>query len=321
MLQVILGILKIIGYLVVILLSVILLLCILTLFCPVRYHLWGEKEGETYFLKGKCSWILHFVSLPGEYREGKLTYTLKILGIPIKRFSGFQENSKDNEKKKSRRKKKKKETLKKKPKKEKEFKKDEVEKEQIQEKAQDLEVIEKSNESKRIEMDTSEQKSKEDTDGQEKEEKPKKKGIFQKISAFLSKVKKTWQGICDKIKGIKEPWEKIKELIHSEEFKESYKILKREGLILLRHVRPRKIEAKIHFGMDDPATTGYILGGVSLLYPIYQDHIKIMPDFEEKCLEGSFDIRGRIQFFVFIRLLWRLYKDKNIKKIIDRVRK
>ena len=66
-----------------------------------------------------------------------------------------------------------------------------------------------------------------------------------------------------------------------------------------------KIKGYLHFGTGDPCSTGEILGILSFLYVAGRGELRIVPEFDEACLEGEIEIRGRITVFT---LLWILYK-------------
>ena len=42
----------------------------------------------------------------------------------------------------------------------------------------------------------------------------------------------------------------------------------------------------------------------------------IRPDFEETVWEGELSVKGRIRIFFLLRVLWILYFDKDIKRLI-----
>ena len=58
------------------------------------------------------------------------------------------------------------------------------------------------------------------------------------------------------------------------------------------------MDLKIH------AMTGQVLAGLSMPYPFWGEHVSIIPDFEQKVLEGSLYIKGRIRIIHFVRLMW-----------------
>ncbi len=82
--------------------------------------------------------------------------------------------------------------------------------------------------------------------------------------------------------------------------------------VLLKKLFPKKINGNLHFGTEDPALTGEILGGLALFYPLYQEQVRIEPDFYEKVLEGKLGGSGSIRMVTLLGIAWKLYRDPNV---------
>lgn len=83
----------------------------------------------------------------------------------------------------------------------------------------------------------------------------------------------------------------------------------------LKAIKPSKLKLSIHFGMDDPATTGELCGIFGMVYPFIGKYVMIEPDFEQKIIEGDFLLKGRIRVCSFIRVAWLLLFDKNVRRL------
>jgi len=94
------------------------------------------------------------------------------------------------------------------------------------------------------------------------------------------------------------------------------KLFKAIGSIL-----PKKFRGNIHFGLDDPAMTAYILGGASIFYPKYKDSLTLTANFETPMIEGDLDVRGYILPCIFLWALIKIYVDKRVRRLIKEVRK
>ncbi len=66
---------------------------------------------------------------------------------------------------------------------------------------------------------------------------------------------------------------------------------------LLKILKPKKVEAYIHFGLKDAETTGKAAMLQHLCMGSIGKHITIYPDFEQEIIEGSMYIKGSIQLF------------------------
>ena len=91
----------------------------------------------------------------------------------------------------------------------------------------------------------------------------------------------------------------------------------RELKFLWKHSRPRKADLTLHFGFEDPASTGTCLGLLSLLYPLYTDHICLYPDFEHQIFKGETFIKGRIRSFIFVKTFLTLALDKGVRRVLQ----
>ena len=89
----------------------------------------------------------------------------------------------------------------------------------------------------------------------------------------------------------------------------------------LKSVLPRKFYGKVHFGTDDPAVTGYILGAVSMFYPKYRKSLFVTADFDKPVLEGEVRIQGRIIPGAFVWQAIRIILDRRVRRLIREVRK
>jgi hypothetical protein len=91
--------------------------------------------------------------------------------------------------------------------------------------------------------------------------------------------------------------------------------------VLLKGILPRNVRGEVHFGTEDPALTGEILGGISIFYPIFMDNVKVYPDFEQSCLEGELQIKGRLRLVTVVYIAIRLLLNKNIRYVYRRMNK
>ena len=84
---------------------------------------------------------------------------------------------------------------------------------------------------------------------------------------------------------------------------------------LLKRIAPRKVKGLVHFGFDDPATTGKILMYLAMIYPVLPKKLKIEPDFEEPLVYGNCLIKGNITLFFPVVYFLRIYFNKDCKRM------
>lgn len=167
-----------------------------------------------------------------------------------------------------------------------------------------------------------------DSETEDKEEKNEKssiaeriKGIFSKIRQFIQKIQYTIESLCDKIKGIRENITYYTELIQSDTFLQAFGLCKGELISILAYISPRKLEADLVVGMGDPAATGQVLAVYGILYPLVGNHVRVTGDFEQKRIEGTLFIKGRLTLFRFVKTACRIYFNRDIRKLIKLLKK
>ena len=91
---------------------------------------------------------------------------------------------------------------------------------------------------------------------------------------------------------------------------------------LLLHIAPKKYSGELSFGLKDPSLTGGICALISPVYVQIADKLQLYPDFEGELKVGGHGyMKGRIRLWgILIRAL-RVYRDKNIRKVIDEAQK
>ena len=307
LLHILLLILKIIGILLLVILGLIVLLLCTVLFVPFRYKASGSGSGSLASILGeiKFSWLLRFVSGHVKYHDKQITWQVRVAWFLLNKPP--EENGTLPE-----------ETLL-----EGSLPKDPFSDTPLPEKP----LVEATESKDSMEIaraaEISEAARTEESSGAgEKTD----DGIFKKIctgiKAFLQKIKYTFQRFCDNIETLLKTKDRVEEFItdgiHQAAFGRGMKELKR----LLKFLKPKRFYLNIHYGFDDPAFTGKILGGFSILYPfVGKNTMNIRPDFEDEVYEGDFMLKGKIRMIYFVVIAWNLFWDKNIRTTYKHVKK
>ena len=152
--------------------------------------------------------------------------------------------------------------------------------------------------------------------------------IWKKIKAFFLKIFGIWEKIrnlkytfrrfCVKIRKGVQKYRDTKEFLMDERTKKAFSHCMEEGKLLLARLLPKKIQGELRFGMEDPALTGEILGGISIFYPVFKDNVKVYPDFQQSVLEGELFVKGSFRLVTAALILWRLWRDKNVRYVYHR---
>lgn len=166
-----------------------------------------------------------------------------------------------------------------------------------------------------------------DDDEEPEPEETEEKGILGKLKSIPQKIKSKLKGIRDKIKNIKQKIKKInKKKNYILDMKDDPRVIsgvnygKDKLFLIIKRCLPKKLKGRVAFGMDDPATTGYITGAASMFFPIWGPHFDFEPDFENKKIEADVDLKGRIILALLVIPAVKVWFNKDIKYIRKKIR-
>lgn len=292
---VLLSILKILGIILLCILGLLILLIMLLLFAPVSYRIRGEtRQGQT-TLKVHGAWCLMALRFSFLMEQGKQLAVLKIFCIKAWKYPSDEKSKKKLEKKKVKKKQKKKSG-------EKSHKEPEKDLEQNPPAVVQEEQTEKQHEQKR----------------QKKTHKKKFVSVFGKISRTIRSIVEKIKAIPQKLKNIGSKIKKVNQWIQDEQNRSAVRFALGKVIGLLKKYGPKHMKADVAYGMEDPAATGQVLAVLSVLPFLYYDKVSIMPDFEAErfYIEGSWDIRGRIQVIHLLKAAIQIWRNPDVKHFI-----
>lgn len=291
MIHILLLILKIIGWILLVILGILLLLAAIFLLVPITYEGELHGSGEWNRISGslKVSWLYSLVKGEIFYGEGVMNWKIR---LAWKKFSCEQTEEaagsvllKEDAQKDTQKKQKKSEKL--------------------QPKETNIPKPESSSEDA----------------GQTQFQKQEQPGLEEGISEKIERIQCTFRKICDMLRSLAKKKERVTEFltdeIHQSAFMKGLAELRR----LFRFLKPSHCEADLEFGFSDPSVTGYVLAGVSMVYPFVGEHVEIAPNFEEQLLVGSARITGEIRACYFVIVVWNLFWNKNVRTTISHIRK
>ena len=328
MLHILLLILKIIGIVLGALLGIILLGIVLVLFVPVRYRaeVMRTESGDSppVVVRAKAGWLLHIVNIRVDY-PADVWLKVRILFFTIfkmpKQEKEKAEKTKPDKKRSAKAKTAKTKTAKTKPAKTKPEKPKSDTAKPAEEPEKPAETV-KTDDAAALEMTGPQQFSADETAEEGADGKKRRgikfslKGLWIKICKFFQNIWYTLKRICDKIKTIWKNIEYYTGILQSDTFKRSFALCKDELRQIFAYLKPRKLQADLVIGLDDPAATAKILSYYGILYPFVGNHVNIVPDFDRKRLEGSVLVKGKIKMFIFLKAAIRIYFNKDIKRLI-----
>lgn len=337
MLHIFLLILKILLITVLILIGLVLVLLLLLLFVPVRYRFYAEKH-DNFICKLKASWLGFVFCFKANYDENGFVYWLRSFGgTLVSNEDGFSEESQEEtdtetevaESEKETRMREKAEVRE--AKKQEKREQAEVEKAKKTEKqeAEDAESDQQDGLSDQMLQDAD--LDREDRDANREfaeahsEFQKSPETIFtrigKKFDRFVIAVKDKIEAVVRKLHHMKDKAEQYKKFVRAGTTKQAFQVLKRNVILLLKHLNPTKIKGQVTYGSGDPASTGKQLGYLSLILPLYYNKIDITPDFSKKILEGDIFIKGRIRVYNILYYCCKVYFNKYVKRSMAYLKK
>ena len=326
MLHILFLILKIIGILLLVVLGLILSVLAVVLFVPVRYRVSAEK-GSKIQAEGSLSWLMGMIRIQAGYDGGQT-------GIDLFLFGRSLLNRNPKKQKPGKRRKKRASEQPRKTEQPQEIKAEclrETESEQPQEDQYVPAIpvlLEKTDQSENsVDMNDQPEQSQADEKKQTgiiwKSITEKLEKVPRKVQGILQSIRQSFQHITEAGKKLSDRKEKLKttagrwlDFWNLEVTQAAKMHVLREIRYLLRHILPRKAEGQILIGMDDPATTGQVLGILYVLSAFTGNCLEINGDFERAVLEGRFQITGHVRICHIARAALSLLADKNIRQTV-----
>ena len=306
MIHIFLLILKILGMILLGILALLLLVILLVLFNPFSYRAEGTSDGSVDSAQAKAvfHWLFHLISGTVSYKESRFHWHIRLAwkhfgnDIPVPSSSHQEEESSENTVPSSLH--------------HKEDSADDVIPDTFHQEKKNRDTIvpdaPHQTEKKRISSSPYQQQTQADSESKSRIER-----WWEKVRTIAEKIKCTFARFCDKIRALRKKKEKLTAFLTCEPHKKCFSNVICEGKKFLFRIRPKKFLLKIHFGFEDPSVTGYVLAGLSMVYPLIGEHTDITPDFENQVLQGKLSARGKLRIIHLAVLILKLLADKNVR--------
>lgn len=308
MIQVLLFILKIIGITLLSVLGIVLLVLAVLLFVPIFYKVRIVHNPKETKVMAKVSFLFPLLLVTVEYCK-KIFYKLRVFGFAVI----------DSERPK-----------KEKVPKEKKAKKIKNKEEKKQNSSQPVEYVDDEEvflapsetvsevpEAEELQVAEPETEPKEEPEPAETQTSQEKKpGLFEKIRSKIQKIRETINNIIKKVRKLLHQKDEVRRILAKPETKKAISFVWEKLKRILKHVLPRKIKGYVAFGADNPATTGQVLGVLSVVYARTGMLLEIRPNFTEKQLECDVELKGRIQVFTLLVIAVKVFLNQELRKLI-----
>ena len=153
------------------------------------------------------------------------------------------------------------------------------------------------------------------------------RNLFSKIRGFFTRIKKLpgmikskWETLKEKGKNLKETSAGILKELRDENNWEALRHVWQELRTILKRLSPRQVKICASFSLGDPASTGQVLGLLSVFPFIYRYQVRLYPDFEAErfYFKGTFHIKGKLHGIHALLLIVHLFKDNKIRGLFER---
>lgn len=138
----------------------------------------------------------------------------------------------------------------------------------------------------------------------------------EKCPSRLERLKDAAVRMRGRLHSAKMKYRKLKRTLTDEENKKTFRLVRQQIVRLIRHLLPQTLKGTLRFGFEDPSYTGQVLAAVSPFYGVYARSFTLIPEFEEKILEGEVHIRGRIRAATVLWTAGRIFLNKNFRRLL-----
>lgn len=313
----ILTILKVLGIVLLILLLLVLAVLLCLLFVPVRYRIRAEMFGKP-VAHIKVTWLMHLITATADYGENGLVYQVKALFFtlapretkppeepfatgqekPLQENTTMQDISADDTG----------------------SERAKTQEDQQQEHLQGNEAVSDDDDGL-----TGGFSGESDDEPDNIEAADKSKIRFRdRIRAFADSIRNAANQAEAFKQKIREKYLALKEQLTDAENKALLTLLLGQAKELLLHIVPRRYDIKIRFGAASPDTTGYVTGLLSVVMAYVTsrkwrkrcNRFEYTPVFDEKVLEGSVMMSGRIFVCKLLIIFIKVYFNQQFQKKI-----
>ena len=319
LLHILLFLLKLIGIVLLVILGLIVLILAIILLTPIRYRI-GASKYQTIQAEGKVTWLFRLIEMVFKLdtgaEEGKrLHLSFRVAWLKLY----------DNQKPKEKRiKQKKTRKTKSKPESKQSEKVIQAKPEQPEAKVQPIkteQAAEMKHEEKLIEGPKESAVEKILCLAKSAANKILSliRGVFSLICSILGIPSKIMDGL-EKLENfftkLREKKEAVLAFYYEEHNHQWFAAFWHRLKKLLLRILPRADRLYLHFGFEDPATTGQVLGGLSILYPICGEKMELCREFNEEVLEGEVKVHGCIRLVTLVVFAAKSFLNKQFFAIV-----
>ena len=284
-------ILKIIGIILLVIVALVLFVVGLVLFVPVGYKAGARKNdpADDFSAGALVTYLLHIVSVRFAY-DDSVQYSVRIFGIKIRPRKEKKDAGTEVEP---------------------ETEDDHIE-ESITLTEEEMALTEENTETE--DVPPPEYNPQTQTLSVQEDDKP-EKSLSDRIDEMIDKITSGYDHMEEKISRIRDRINAFEKAVNDPGNRNAFELIKKETLRLLKKIAPQKITGFVHFGFEDPATTGKVLMYLALIYPSLPRKLKVDPGWDDTDLYGSLDMKGHLALITVLASLVRLVCNRDCRRL------
>ena len=281
-------ILRIIGIVLLSLISLVIVLLAIVLFVPVRYRISADRPlNDELTAKANVSFLLHIISATVGY-DRDIDYGIRIFGIKV-----FPKKKEDNVKDG-----------------------DTVPGSEAPQEAEtgNTALQEDSGQKEEAEYTVDWNESGDDEISDQINDRE-DEGFWNTVESFIDKISDKYKAFSDKIDKIRFKIRFYDRMRNDDGNKRAVGYIKERAIKLLKKIAPRTVKGFVHFGFDDPATTGKILMYLAIVYPILPRKLTIDPGFTDTDIYGNIRIKGHFSLITPAVCFLGIYFNRDVRRM------
>ncbi len=145
-------------------------------------------------------------------------------------------------------------------------------------------------------------------------------GVCRSILHLPSAMTQKFRHLSDQMTRLLEKKNKLLDIYHDEKNHRWLMLFLGRLKKLVLRMLPKIDRLLWHFGFDDPATTGQVLGFLSVLYPVCRERMVLQPEFQQEVMEGEVRLHGQIRMLPIVVLLVRSFLNRQFFTIVRQVK-
>ena len=110
-----------------------------------------------------------------------------------------------------------------------------------------------------------------------------------------------------------------RKVFKSKRFRKAYIRLKKNCIKVLNIIKPKRFRGSIIVGFEDKMYTGLIVAFCSMLYPYFENNLRLTT-VSDKIIKIDLKAKGRFRILRLYKPIKNIYKDKEIKALINEIR-